>query len=111
MDYRCPACGKDLGKRKRIGAVIARMEIDCLHCRSRIQLNLHPLETRLVIGSFGAFLALAALGYLLHGNALIVLALVAGMAGPMALPVIERTWLRDWPRYAPVAAKTGGAPS
>lgn len=105
MDYRCPSCAKDLGGRKRLGAIIARMEIDCPHCRSRIQLNVHPLEMKVVLGGFAAFAVLAALGYFFHSNFLIFLALIAGMAGPMGQPAIEQTLLKNWARFAPVAPK------
>jgi len=108
MDYGCPICGKDVGGRRRLGPVVVRMEMDCPHCRGRIQLNVHPLEMRIVLGGFAAFAVLAALGYVLHNNAVIFLALIAGMAGPVALPAVERVWLRHWARYAPVASRSGG---
>lgn len=111
MDNRCPNCGKDLGSRKRVNAIVARMEIDCLHCKSRIQLNVHPLELKVVFFSFGSFIALGALAYALQSNALAVLALAIGVAGTVALPVLERTRLREWPRYIPVGRGSGGKPS
>jgi DNA-directed RNA polymerase subunit RPC12/RpoP len=111
MDYRCPCCGKALGGRKRIGAIVARMEIDCPHCRGRIRLNVHPLEMRIVLAGFGAFVALAALGFALQSQALVVIALAVGAAGPLALPVLERYYFRDWARYVPVTANPGSDPS
>ena len=108
MDYRCPSCGKDLASRKRIAAIITRMELDCPHCRRRIRLNLHPLEVRIVLAGFVAFVALAGLGYALRSNALSVIALVAGMTGPSLLPVVERVWIRNWARYVLVERRSDG---
>jgi DNA-directed RNA polymerase subunit RPC12/RpoP len=53
MDYRCPSCRKDLGNRKLVQGIVTRMEINCSFCGSRIQLNVHPLERRIVFCSFG----------------------------------------------------------
>jgi hypothetical protein len=61
-----------------------------------------------VFCGFGLFAALAALAYLLHSNMLILLALAAGMVGLTALPVLERTYLRNWARYVPADANPGG---
>jgi DNA-directed RNA polymerase subunit RPC12/RpoP len=108
MDYRCPSCRKDLGNRKGIQAIITRMEIDCSFCGRRIRLNVHPLERGIVFSSFGSFVALAALAYSLHSNMLVLVALAVGMAGPTALPVLERTYLRNWARYLPAGANPGG---
>ena len=108
MDYRCPSCRKDLGNRKLVQAIVTRMESDCSFCGSRIRLNVHPLESAIVFSSFGSFVALAALAYSLHSNMLILLALAAGMVGPTALPVLERTYLRNWARYVPAGANPGG---
>ena len=105
MDYRCPCCSKDLGTRKRVHAIIAQMEIDCPRCASRIRLNIHPLEQKVVMFSFGLFLVLVLLAYLLENQLLILLALTAGMAAPAALPVLERTWLRSWARYVPASGQ------
>ena len=107
MDYRCPCCGKDLGSRKRVNAVIARMEMDCPHCAGRIRLNMHPLEQKIVLLSFGLFLVLVFFAYMLKDQWLTLLALTAGMAAPAALPVLERTRLRNWARYVPVDAGPG----
>lgn len=105
MDHRCPLCARDLGGRRRLGAIVVRMEMDCPHCRGRIQLNVHPFEMKVVLASFAAFVVLAALGYVLHSNPLIFIALIAGMAGPIALPAIERTLLKNWARYMPAPGR------
>jgi DNA-directed RNA polymerase subunit RPC12/RpoP len=105
MDYRCPCCGKDLRSRKLVHAVISRMEMDCTHCNKRIRLNLHPLEEKIVFASFGLFLILVLLAYLLKSQMLILLALTAGMAAPAVLPMLERTWLRSWARYVPASGQ------
>ena len=105
MDYRCPICHKDLGKRKLVQAIIMRMESDCSFCGGRIRINVHPLEPRIVYWSFGSFAALAVLAYSLQSDMLILLALAAGMVGPTALPVLERTYLRNWARYVPSGPK------
>lgn len=82
-----------------------RMESDCSFCGSRLRLNVHPLEPRIVYCSFGSFAALAALAYSLQSNMLILIALAAGMVGPTALPVLERTYLKNWARYVPAGPK------
>lgn len=111
MDNRCPNCGKDLRSRKGVHAIIARMEIDCSHCNGRIQLNVHPLELKIVFFSFGSFIVLLALAYSLQSNALVLLALIAGMAGPTVLPVLERTHLRTWARYIRPGGDSGRNPT
>jgi hypothetical protein len=80
-------------------AVISRMEIDCRHCKSRIRLNLHRAETIVTLANFGIIAALFALAYWYESRNLVLLALGAAMLGMVALPVLERTWLRGWPRY------------
>jgi len=105
MNYRCPNCAKDLATRKLLQSVIARWEIDCRYCGRRIRLNVHPLELKVVTFSFAAFVALAVLAWRLENNALTLLALCAGVGGAVALPIIERTYLRTWARYAPLAQR------
>ena len=83
MDYRCPLCGKDLGSRKNINAIIARMEEDCRFCNGRLRLNMHPLENQVVFASFGAFAVLALLAWATRSESLTVLALFAGAAIPV----------------------------
>jgi hypothetical protein len=100
MDHRCPLCGRDLAARKLSQAVIARMEIDCPHCKRRIRVNVHRAEEALIVASFGAFALLVALGYWLEREGLYLAAFAAAMVGAAALPLAERLWLRSWPRYA-----------
>jgi DNA-directed RNA polymerase subunit RPC12/RpoP len=102
MDKRCPICRADLGARKLSQAIVARMEIDCPHCMSRVRLNYHWTEVIAVFLGFGAFVVLAALAYRLQSQGLMLFAFGAAMAGALALPVLERTYLRSWPRYAPI---------
>lgn len=78
------------------------MEIDCSFCGSRIRMNVHPLELWIVYGSFGLFAGLAVLAYSLQSSTLVLFALAAGMVGPTALPVVERTCFGNWVRYVPV---------
>ena len=106
MDHRCPVCRADLGRRRLSQAIVARMEIDCSNCKSRLRLNIHRAETLVVMISFGILVALGLLIYWLRSEALALAALGAALVGSLALPLLERTWLRAWPRYSPVA--TGG---
>ena len=103
MDNRCPLCGNDLGRRKLAHSIIARMEIDCPRCGRRLRLNLHPAETSLVLAASAAFVALAILAYRGQSQGLLLAAFAVGAAGMGAVYVLERRWLRDWPRYVPRA--------
>lgn len=107
MDYRCPNCTRDLATRKLLRSVIARWEIDCRYCHRRIRLNVHPLELRVVTFGFAAFVALAVLAWRLESSVLTLLALCAGAGGAVTLPIFERTYLRTWARYAPIAQSLG----
>jgi DNA-directed RNA polymerase subunit RPC12/RpoP len=100
VDYRCPVCRANLAKRRLSEAVIARMEIDCSRCKSTIRLNVHRAEAMVVLLGFGAFVAIAALAYWLQSHGLMLLAFGTAMASALAIPLLERTWLRAWPRYA-----------
>ena len=100
MDYRCPVCGENLAKRKLSQAVVARMEIECSNCKSRIRHNFHRAEVIAVALGFGAFATLAAFAYWLQNQPLMLFAFGAAMAGALALPLLEHTYLRTWPRYA-----------
>lgn len=102
MDYRCPVCGVNLVKRKLIQAVVARMEIDCSHCKSTIRLNVHRVEAIVVLLDFGMIIVLAAFAYWFQSQGLVLAALGAAMVGALAMPVLERTYLRTWPRYASI---------
>ncbi len=105
MDYRCPSCGANLAKRKLSHAVVARMEMDCSHCTSTIRLNVHQAEVVIVVLSFGAFVALAAFAYWWQHQGLMLFAFGAAMVGAAALPLLEQTYLRSWPRYASMIQK------
>jgi len=103
MDHRCPLCAGSLAKRKLSQSIVARMEIDCSHCKRGIRLNLHPAEVVVMLLSFGTFVVLAALAYALQSEGLALIAFGAAMGGALALPLLERTYLRSWPRYARMA--------
>ncbi|MEK6243763.1 MAG: hypothetical protein AABM33_04600 [Pseudomonadota bacterium] len=92
----------NLAKRKLIQAVVARMEIDCSHCKSTIRLNVHRAETIIVLLNFGTIIVLAAFAYWFQSQGLVLSALGAAMVGALALPVLEQTYLRTWPRYASI---------
>lgn len=96
----------DLRQRKLSQAIVARMEIDCPHCVQRIRLNVHPAEVVIALCDFAIVIALAALAYGYRSQGLVLAALGAAMAGALALPLLQKTWLRSWPRYARLA----GAP-
>jgi hypothetical protein len=76
------------------------MDIDCSHCGSKIHLNVHRAEEITVLLSFGAVIALAACAYWLDSRALMLAAFGAAMLGALALLLLERSYLRAWPRYA-----------
>jgi DNA-directed RNA polymerase subunit RPC12/RpoP len=99
MDYRCPLCGQDLGSRRLVHAVVASMESDCPRCKGRIKLNVHRTETLLVVGSFAAMVVLGVLAYRHQSGGFALLAFAAAMLGALAVPLLERTYLRSWPRY------------
>ena len=101
MDYRCPFCGKEVRNRKLAQSIVARMEIDCPHCRSRIRLNVHRAEEALVFLVFAALALLAALTVWSRSQSLALVVLAVAALAAAALPVLERTYLRDWLRYAP----------
>jgi len=103
MNHRCPHCGKDLAARKLSQAIVARMEIDCPYCKRLLRTNVHPAEAAILLGSFSGFALLAGVAYWLKRDALFIAAFASALAGAAALPLLERTWLRSWPRYVPVA--------
>lgn len=102
MNHLCPLCEADLGNRKLSQAVMTRMEIECKHCKQKIRLNVHPAEAAVVVTDFAAIVLLAGLAYLYQSHALMLGALGAAMAGAIALPLLEKTYLRRWSRYAPL---------
>jgi DNA-directed RNA polymerase subunit RPC12/RpoP len=100
MDYRCPVCGANLAKRKLTQAIVARMEIDCSHCGRKIRLNVHLAEEITVLAGFGSFVALATVAYSTQSQALGLAAFAVAMLTALALPLLEKTYLRAWPRYS-----------
>ena len=99
MDYRCPACRENLAKRRLTQAIVVRMQIECAYCKSAIQHNFHPAEVAVIVLGFGAFAVLAALAYWLQSQTLMLCAFGAAMASALVLPLLERIYLRNWPRY------------
>jgi len=76
------------------------MEIECSHCKSTIHLNVHRAEEIIVLLSFGAIIVIAACAYWFESRGLGLSAFGAAMVGALALPLLEHTYLRNWPRYA-----------
>ncbi len=103
MDHRCPLCNADLGRRKLSQAIVARMELDCPHCLNRIRLNVHPAETLIVLLNFGTIIVLVVLAWRYQSQGLVLATLAAAMASLLALPLLEKTFLRRWRRYAAMA--------
>jgi len=103
MDHRCPVCRADLGARKLSQAIVARMEMDCPQCSGRIRLRLHRAEVIVVLVIFGALAVLGGLAYWYRSEALVLFTVGTLLAGSLALPLLERTWLRTWPRYEAIA--------
>lgn len=107
MDTRCPLCGRDLGTRKLAGSIVARMDVECTHCAGLLSVNVHRTEAALVLAGVGICVALAALAYALRSQALLLLALAGAVATAAANHLLERFWLRSWPRYVPRAPRRG----
>ncbi len=105
MDYRCPVCTENLGKRRLTQAVMTRMEVDCSRCKSTVRLNVHLAEEIAVLLSFGTIVVLAAFAYWFRSQGLVVAALGAAMLGALGLPLLEQVYLRSWPRYAVIERK------
>ena len=101
MDYRCPICRADLGSRKLVHSIIAKMESDCSVCRGRLRMNIHQVEMAVVVVSFGAVLVVGILAWHFQSHGLALLLFGIAMAGALAVPLLENTWLKRWPRYVP----------
>jgi len=99
MDYRCPHCTRSVKTRKLSQAVIARMEMDCPHCKGRVRLNIHRVEEAVVFLNIAALGVLALLAYRYQSRELVAAAILVTFVGTAALPFIERVCLRSWPRY------------
>lgn len=102
MDYRCPVCTADLGKRRFGQAIMIKMTTQCSHCNSVLHLNVHRSETIVVAINFAVIVVLAAFAYWFQSRDLVLVAVGAAMAGAAALPLLERSYLRSWPRYASI---------
>lgn len=105
MDYSCPACRTNLGKRKTTQAIVTRMEMECSHCKRVVRLNVHRAEEIVVLLSFGTIVVLSAFAYWFQSQGLVIGALGAAMLGALALPLLEQTYLRHWPRYTAIEHK------
>src|SRR3990167_5160409 len=103
MDYRCPVCRENIAKRRLSQMVMLKLEIECPRCNSVVRHNIHRAETIIVLLDFAAIIVLAAFAYWFQSRGLVVVAVGAAMAGASALPLLERTYLRTWPRYAAIA--------
>ena len=99
MDYRCPVCGVNLRRRKLSQAVVTRMERACSHCKSTIRLNVHRAEVIIVLLIFGTIVVLGAVAYSFQSQVMAIFTFGAAMVGALALPLLEQTYLRTWPRY------------
>lgn len=105
MDYRCPLCRTDIGRRRLRHAVVTKMETDCPNCKGRLRLNVHNAESMLVVGVFALIVILGAIAYRLQSQEWALAAFGAAMLGSLAVPVLERVVLRAWPRYAAAATR------
>jgi DNA-directed RNA polymerase subunit RPC12/RpoP len=105
MDYRCPHCTRSVKARKLSQSIIARMEMDCPHCKGRVRLNIHRVEEAVAFLNIAALAVLALLAYRYQSRDLVAAAIIVAFVGAASLPLIERFWLRAWPRY--VAAEAG----
>jgi len=85
MDYRCPVCPADLGKRRLGQAILIKMAIECSHCKSVLYLNVHRVETIIVVINFAAIVVLAAFAYWFESKGMVRAAFDA--AGLRALAV------------------------
>ena len=100
MDYHCPLCGANQKKTKFGQSMVTRMASECSNCRGLIHLNVHRVETLVVLFNFAVLIVLAAFAYWPQRRWLVLVALAAALLGASALPLLERTYLRNWPRYA-----------
>lgn len=99
MDHRCPICHAEQKKQKFGQSLVARMNIECAHCGKLLRLNVHKLESMVVFLNFTAIVLLAIVAYKIQSRELALVAVFLALAGSAALPLLERTYLRKWPRY------------
>ena len=78
------------------------MSIECSHCKSVIHLNIHRSETIIVLLNFAVIVVLAVFAYWFQSRGLVLVAVGAAMVGAATLPLLERIYLRTWPRYASI---------
>ena len=102
MDYRCPLCRNIIIRRRLSQTVMLGLEIECPHCKRLIRHNVHRAETFIIMLNFAAILVLGVFAYRLRSQGLLIATLGVAMAGAAALPLIEHTLLRNWPRYAAI---------
>ncbi len=100
MDYRCPVCRENIAKRRLSQTVMLGLEIECPRCNSVVRHNIHRVESMIVLLNFAVILVLAAFAYWFQSRGLVLVAVGAALVGAAALPLLERTYLRTWPRYA-----------
>jgi hypothetical protein len=94
------------------------MASECSNRHGTIHLNVHRFETVVVLFNFAVLVVLAFFAYRPQRRGLVLVALAAAVVGALALPVLERSYLRNWPRYAarpanakPQPARRGRGPS
>lgn len=102
MDYRCPVCRQNITRRRVSQTVMVKLELECPHCKSVVRNNIHRIETIVVLLNFAAIVVLAAFAYWLQSRNLVIVAVSVAIVGAAALPLIEYTYLRNWPRYAAI---------
>ncbi len=101
MDYRCPVCRANIPKRRLSQTVMVKLEIQCPHCQNVVRHNIHRAESIIVMLNFAALVVLAAFAYWFQSQDLVIVAVGVAIVGASALPLIEHTYLRNWPRYLP----------
>lgn len=104
MDYRCPVCRQVIAKRRLSQTVMVKLEIECPHCKSVVRNNIHRIESFVVMLNFAALIVLAALAYWLDSRNLVIVAVGVAMVGAAAMPLLEHTYLRNWPRYTEIGS-------
>ncbi|MGP1680594.1 MAG: hypothetical protein ACTS6J_26005 [Burkholderiales bacterium] len=81
---------------------MVKLEVECPHCNSVVRHNVHRVETIIVMLNFAAIVVLAAFAYWFQSKGLVLVAVGAAMTGAAALPLLEHTYLRTWPRYVSI---------
>ena len=106
MDYRCPVCRENIAKRRLSQTVLVGLEIECPRCKSVVRHNVHRVESAIILGNFAVLVILAAFAYWLQSKDLVIVIVFAAVMGAAALPLLEHTYLRNWPRYAALGPKS-----